>query len=69
MNLYLAKVKINTSEGSKPKFTTLQYLISAVSVTDAEVLVYKEFEGETLEWELISVTKSPILKVINYTAE
>jgi hypothetical protein len=69
MNLYLAKVKVNTSEGNKPKFTTLQYLISAVSVTDAEVLVYKEFEGETLEWELISVTKSPILKVINYTEE
>lgn len=69
MNLYLAKVKINTSEGSKPKFSTLQYLVSAVSVTDAEVLVYKEFEGETLEWELISVTKSPILKVINYSEE
>jgi hypothetical protein len=69
MNLYLAKVKINTSEGGKPKFSTLQYLVSAVSVTDAEVLVYKEFEGETLEWELISVTKSPILKVINYSEE
>lgn len=66
MNLYLAKVKVNVSEGGKPKYNTLQYLINAVSVTEAEVHIYKEFEGETLDWELISVTKSPILKVINY---
>lgn len=67
MNKYIAKVKINVADndGDKVKKVTETYLVNAESVTDAEALVYKDFEGETLEWELISVVKSPILKVIN----
>ena len=71
MNKYIAKVKINVADGDgdKVKKVTEVYLVNAESVTDAEALVYKDFDGETLDWELISVVKSPILKVIPDTTK
>ncbi len=65
MNKYIAKVRINVADGDKVKKVTETYLVCAESVTDAEAIVYKKFDGETLEWELISVVKSPILDILN----
>ena len=43
--------------GEKIQKISEQYLVKAESVTDAEVLIYKEFEKDAFEWELISVVK------------
>ena len=39
------------------------YLVSAVSATDAEVQIYKEFEGES-NFTVIGIVQSKILKVL-----
>lgn len=40
------------------------YLVDAVSATDAEAKIYKEFEGES-NFSVIGVNQSKILKVID----
>lgn len=40
-----------------------QYLVDAISATDAEAKIYKEFEGES-NFAVIGVNQSKILKVI-----
>ena len=42
---------------------TEQYLIDAVSVTDAEVIITKELSSQSLDFEVKSVTASKILSV------
>jgi len=44
--------------------TTENYLVEAVSPTDAEVRIVKEFEGES-NFTVTSITKSKILKVVS----
>jgi hypothetical protein len=66
MNNYVAKIVMSVTNNDKIQKITEQYLIKAESVTDAEARVYKEFENEGFDWELISVVKSPIIKVINF---
>lgn len=39
------------------------YLVDAVSPTEAETKIYREFEGES-NFEVIGVTKSKVVKVI-----
>jgi|TARA_Y100000385_G_C12985567_1_gene590444 hypothetical protein len=61
---YQGKVKIEF-ENDKGKVQKINevYLVEAVSVTDAEAKLYKEFEGES-NFEVVGVTKSRIIKVI-----
>jgi hypothetical protein len=61
---YQGKVKIEF-ENDKGKVQKINevYLVEAVSVTDAETKLYKEFEGES-NFEVVGVTKSRIIKVI-----
>ena len=61
---YKGKVKIEF-ENDKGKVQKINevYLVEAVSVTDAEAKLYKEFEGES-NFEVVGVTKSRIIKVI-----
>ena len=40
-----------------------QYLVEAVSATDAEAKIYKEFEGES-DFNVIGVNRSKIIKVV-----
>ena len=40
-----------------------QYLVSAVSATEAEAKIYKEFEGES-NFEVIRVAQTKIIKII-----
>lgn len=56
-------VKHETDRG-KIKKTTEQYLVKAVSVTDAEVLINKDFADYPNDWEVKSVSATRILKVI-----
>ena len=43
--------------------TNEQYLVDAVSATEAEAKIYKDFEGES-NFEVIRVAQSKIIKVI-----
>ena len=65
---YLARIqmKIEDSESGKIKKHKESYLVNAVSVTDAEVKVAKDFSGtdSRIEWEVVSVTETKILKVL-----
>lgn len=40
-----------------------QYLVNAISATDAEAKIYKDFEGES-NFSVIGVVQSKIIKVI-----
>ena len=40
-----------------------QYLVTAVSATDAEAKIYKEFEGES-DFIVVGVNRSKIIKVV-----
>ena len=40
-----------------------QYLVDAISATDAEAKIYKEFERES-DFNVVGVNKSKIIKVV-----
>lgn len=62
---YKAKVreKIEDEKG-KIKKSTAEYLVDAVSVTDVEVQVTQEYQGANFEWELLSVSETKIVKIL-----
>jgi hypothetical protein len=62
---YLAKVKLTVTDEVtlKEKKVTEQYLVEAISVSDAETKIYKEFEGYGA-FEVTSVTETKIIKLI-----
>lgn len=63
---YFAKVKVkNETDEGKIKKTTEVYLVDAVSVTDVEAIITKEFQGSVNDWELTSVAETKVLKVLN----
>jgi hypothetical protein len=66
MLYYKAKVKckIENDKGKVQKVTE-EYLVNAVSVTDVEAQITKEMTGAMYEWELISVTETKVLKVLD----
>lgn len=65
MMYYLVKVKVETDNGNgKIKKNTEQYLIKAVSVTDAEAHITVFLQNSPLEFEVSSVTQTKILNVI-----
>ena len=62
---YQAKVKINRKDDNgKTKKTTEVYLVDAESVTEVEVIVTKEYFGDTGDWTIGSVTETKIEKVL-----
>ena len=65
MNNYLAKVKVVVSaEGDTEKKKTEQYLVQDETPTAVEATITKFYEGTTLEWELVSVSKTNIVSVL-----
>lgn len=68
MAYYVAKVQlideIDTPKGVKQKKVTESYLVEALSVTEAEAKVVKDFAGYTFEFEVKGVTQSKIIKII-----
>ena len=66
MSYYVAKVKVVISDDNgKQKKIVEQYLVNAVSVTDAESKIHEEFKNDSLEFEVTSVVETKIIKVIN----
>jgi hypothetical protein len=68
MSYYTAKVQLtqefDTPKGTKEKKVTETYLVEALSVTEAEAKVVKDFQGYTLDFEVKSVSASKIIKII-----
>lgn len=65
MAYYIAKVKVHHEDDKgRVKKVTEQYLVNAVSVTDAEAKVVAEFEGSNLEYEVTAVMETKIVSVI-----
>ena len=48
----------------KQKKNVEQYLVNAVSVTDAESKIHKDFENTVIDFEVSSVSETKIIKVI-----
>jgi len=67
MAYYVTKVSVHHTDpnSGKVKKITEQYLVDAVSVTDAEVIITKELSSQSLTFEVKSVTASKILDVLS----
>jgi hypothetical protein len=68
MSYYTAKIQltdeVDTPKGVKIKKVTETYLVEAMSVTEAESKVVKDFTGYTFDFEVKSVTASKIIKIL-----
>ena len=65
MKYYKAKVKVITQDDKgRQKKNVEEYLVNAVSVTDAETKVNEEFKNDSVEFEVTSVLETRIIKVI-----
>ena len=69
MGYYTAKVQlttiVDTQNGTIEKKATEMYLVEALSVTEAEAKVIKNFQGVTFDFEVKAVTNSKIIKIID----
>lgn len=69
MAYYTARVQwvdvVDTPKGQKEKKVTESYLVDAMSVTEAEAKVVKDFEGYNFDFEVTGVNESRIVKIID----
>jgi len=61
---YLVKFKEAFDTDKGVKWMPKQYLISAVSITDAEVQITQHLSKDNVQFELTSISVSPIELVI-----
>jgi cytochrome c-type biogenesis protein CcmH/NrfF len=65
---YVAKVTltetVDTNSGTKEKKSRYQYLVEALSVTEAEAKMAEDMKGTVTDWEITGVAKSQIVDVI-----
>jgi hypothetical protein len=65
MNYWQVDVKLTMEhESGKIQKVTEKYLVQAVSPTDAESKVYKDFEGES-NFTVDKIVKTKIIKIIS----
>ena len=64
MGYYTAKVQLADDSTGRKKKVTEMYLVEAMSVTEAEAKVVKDFGSTTLEYEVKAVSLSKIIKII-----
>ena len=65
MNYWQVDVKLTMKhESGKIQKVTEKYLVEAVSPTDAEAKVYKDFEGES-NFTVDKIVKTKIIKIIS----
>ena len=66
MNYYIAKVEIKIdSDGEKGvKKSTEIYVVDAMSPTEVEAKITKEFKDTTMDYSISSITKSKIIKIL-----
>ena len=63
---YSAKVNIITVDSKgREKKNVEEYLVNAVSVTDAETKVHEQFKNTTIDFEVKSVSQTRIIEVLN----
>lgn len=63
---YLVRVKVANDNGKTVKWVRESYLVDAVSVTDAEAITNKHFDDSRVEFEVVEVKKSEVIKVLQY---
>jgi len=64
MNYWQVDVKLTIEhESGKIQKVTEKYLVDAVSPTDAEAKVFKDFEGES-NFSITKIVKTKIIKII-----
>lgn len=63
---YLAKVALTTldEKSGAEREQTYAYLIEAETLKDAMLRLEAEFRGGVSDWELLSLSKSPIVEVV-----
>ena len=66
MGYYTTKVSVAIDTPKGVKRQTEMYLVDAQSVTHAEAMVTKDFEGSGIDFEVKAVNNSKIIKVIKY---
>lgn len=64
MSYYTAKVQLVIPADGKEKKINEVYLVDAMSVTEAEAKVIRDFSGTSIDFEVKSVTSSKIIKII-----
>jgi hypothetical protein len=63
---YSAKVNIITVDSKgREKKQVEEYLVNAVSVTDAETKVHEQFKNTTIDFEVKSVSQTKIVEILN----
>lgn len=63
---YTVKTRREVEQANgKIKKVSEQYLVLAVSVTDAEARIYKFLENEPFDWQVSSISETKYLKVID----
>ena len=63
---FLVKVEFETinEQTGKPKKIKTQYLVDAMTCTEAEARTHQYLKGTVLDYEIVSAVKSPIEDVI-----
>jgi len=64
MKFFKVNVKVIVDNNGKQKKTREEYMVEAVSVTDAETKVHEDFKDSGLDFEVASVVETKIIKVI-----
>ena len=64
MSYYTAKVQLEDDSSGKVKKVTEMYLVEAMSVTEAEAKVVKDFGTTAFDYEVKVVSASKIIKII-----
>ena len=66
---YTAKVtlteEVDTKNGTREKKSRYQYLVEAMSVTEAETKMTKDMQGTVADWEITGIHQSLIVDVVN----
>lgn len=70
MNYYEVVVQLKLEQedskgGLKIKTINEQYLVDAMSVTEAEARIVKKFSDSKLEFQVVAVKNSKIIEVVN----
>ena len=63
-NYFLVKVQFMEEVNDKMKKVKRDFLVNAMSVTEAEAKVIADFAGCTFDFEVKSVNSSKIIKII-----
>lgn len=56
--------EVDTNNGTKQKKARYQYLVEAMSITEAETKMTADMEGTVADWEITGVAQSKIVDVI-----